>query len=93
VTVTIAQQSRASSKAPPAERMRRAARRSYYITETAALTLAFFLMVWTLMPLYNMVMVSLESHGDVFTDAIWPPKPSVESFLFFINEGYCFLYY
>jgi multiple sugar transport system permease protein len=94
VTVTIAQEGRrASSKAPPAERMRRAARRSYYITETAALTLAFFLMVWTLMPLYNMVMVSLESHGDVFTDAIWPPKPSVESFWIVITQGYWYLEY
>ncbi len=63
------------------------------MTETAALTFAVVLMVWTLMPLYNMVMVSLESHNDVFSDAIWPPKPSVDSFWIVITQGYWYLEY
>jgi multiple sugar transport system permease protein len=93
VTVTIAQERVASTKAPPAERMRRAARRRYYLTETAALTFAALLIVWTITPIYNMVMVSLESHGDVFTDAIWPPQPSLEGFWVVITEGYWYLEY
>ena len=39
------------------------------------------LVVWTLAPLYNMVMVALESHDDVFTDAILPPHPSLAQLL------------
>jgi multiple sugar transport system permease protein len=93
VTVTIAEERLASAKAPAAERMRRIARRRYFLTETAALTLAAFLIVWTLAPLYNMVMVSLESHGDVFTDAIWPRQPSLASFWIVITEGYWYLEY
>jgi multiple sugar transport system permease protein len=93
VTVTIAQERPASAKALPAERMRRVARRRYYLTETAALAFAALLIVWTLAPIYNMVMVSLESHGDVFTDAIWPPKPSAASFWIVITEGYWYLEY
>ena len=43
--------------------------------------------VWTLVPLYNIVMVALESHSDVFTDAVWPPHPSFASFWIVVTEG------
>ena len=49
--------------------------------------------LWTLLPLYNMVMVALESHNDVFTDAIWPPHPSLASFWIVVTEGYWYLEY
>jgi len=51
------------------------------------------LIVWTVLPIYNMVMVSLEAHSDVFTDAIWPPHPSVASFWIVVTEGYWYLEY
>ena len=38
-------------------------------------------------------MVALESHGDVFTDAIWPPKPSLYGFWIVFTEGYWYLEY
>ena len=66
----------ASSPARPAERMRRTARRWRYATNTGAALLSVVLVVWTLVPLYNMVMVALEAEGDVFSDHLWPPKPS-----------------
>jgi multiple sugar transport system permease protein len=40
-----------------------------------------------------MVLVSLESHGDVFTDSVWPPHPSVASFWIVVTEGYWYLEY
>ena len=32
------------------------------------MALGIVLLIWTLTPIYNMVMVSLEPHGDVFTE-------------------------
>jgi multiple sugar transport system permease protein len=59
--------------------------------ETAALALCAVLLVWTLTPIYNMVMVSLEAHGNVFTNNIWPEHPSLESFWIVWTEGYWYL--
>lgn len=71
----------------------RAARRRRYLTEVAALALGAVLVLWTIMPIYNMVMVSLERHSDVFSEHIWPPRPSAESFWVVITEGYWYLEY
>lgn len=79
--------------AVPARAAGRAARRRARLTEAAALTFGALLVVWTVIPLYNMVMVSLESHGDVFTDSVFPPHPSVASFWIVITEGYWYLEY
>src|SRR5262245_24984887 len=40
-----------------------------------------------------MVAVALESHGDVFTNNIWPTKPSLESFWIVVTQGYWYLEY
>jgi multiple sugar transport system permease protein len=67
--------------------MRRAARRWRYATNAGAAVLSAFLLVWTLVPLYNMVMVSFESEGDVFSDHLWPPKASADSFWIVLTQG------
>ena len=81
----------ASSPARPAERMRRTARRWRYATNTGAALLSVVLVVWTLVPLYNMVMVSLEAEGDVFSDHLFPPNPSVHSFWIVFTQGFWYL--
>jgi len=63
------------------------------LTEAAALAFGLVLLVWTLTPIYNMVAVALEVHGDVFTNDIWPAKPSLESFWIVVSEGYWYLEY
>jgi multiple sugar transport system permease protein len=75
----------------PPVRRRPNYRRRRYLTEAAALALAVLVLIWTLTPIYNIVMVSLESHGDVFTNEIWPAKPSLESFWIVITQGYWYL--
>ena len=60
---------------PPSPRQRPSMRRRRYLTNAAALVLAAVLVVWTLTPIYHMVMVALEPGGDVFSDHIWPTKP------------------
>jgi multiple sugar transport system permease protein len=71
----------------------RAARRRAYLAEAASLAFGALLVLWTTIPLYNMVLVSLESHGDVFTDSVWPPHPSFASFWIVVTEGYWYLEY
>jgi multiple sugar transport system permease protein len=51
------------------------------------------IVIWTLTPIYNMVAVALESHGDVFTNNIWPTNPSLESFWIVVTQGYWYLEY
>jgi multiple sugar transport system permease protein len=62
-----------------------------YLTNAAALALAAVLVVWTLTPIYHMVMVALEPKGDVFSDHIWPTKPSVESFGVVLTQSHWYL--
>jgi multiple sugar transport system permease protein len=61
------------------------------LIEAAALAFAVVVLIWTLTPIYNIVMVALESHGDVFTNDIWPAKPSLESFWIVATEGFWYL--
>ena len=54
-----------AAAARPGERMRRAARRWRYASNVGAAILSAVLLVWTLTPIYNIVMVSFEAEGDV----------------------------
>jgi multiple sugar transport system permease protein len=63
------------------------------LSEAAAMGLGAVIAIWTLTPIYNMVAVSLESHGDVFTNDIWPAKPSLDSFWIVVTQGYWYLEY
>ena len=74
-------------------RRRRRYRLRRNLTEAAALGLGVVIVIWTLTPIYNMVAVALESHGDVFTNNIWPTKPSLESFWIVVTQGYWYLEY
>jgi multiple sugar transport system permease protein len=77
----------------PGQRMRRAARRRRSLTNVAAALLSLALLVWTITPIYNMLMVALEAEGDVFSEHIWPPHPSARSFWIVITQGYWYLEY
>jgi multiple sugar transport system permease protein len=71
--------------------MRRAAQRRRYIENTAAAILSLVLVVWTLLPIYNIIMVSLEGHSDVFSGALLPPVPSLEGYWVVFTQGYWYL--
>jgi multiple sugar transport system permease protein len=71
--------------------MRRAARRWRYASNAGAALLSVVILVWTLTPIYNIIMVSLESEGDVAVTTIWPSKPSTESFWVVLTEGHWYL--
>jgi len=69
----------------PRYRLRRAT------VEVASLALGLVLVVWSLMPIYNMVMIALSEHGAVFSGDIWPHNPSFESFVVVWTEGFWYL--
>ena len=77
--------SRTSSRARSSERLRR------YLRNLGTLVLSVVIVVWTLVPLYNMVLISLEPEGDVFTDHIWPRVVSVESFWGVLTQSHWYL--
>jgi multiple sugar transport system permease protein len=86
---TITAEARLASRA--STRVRRAVRRRRYLGRAGVLVLSVILMVWTFVPIYNMVMISLEPEGDVYTDRLWPKMPSVESFWAVLTQGHWYL--
>jgi multiple sugar transport system permease protein len=80
-----------SARVRPAERMRRVARRWRYATNAGVAVLSVIIVLWTLIPLYNMVAVALEAEGDVFSDHLFPPKPSGHSFWIVLSQGFWYL--
>ncbi len=92
MTTTFVETSRATAAdRSKSEVMRRAARRWRYLENAGAAVLSLVLIVWTLLPIYNIVMVSLAGHSDVFSGAILPPVPSVEGYWVVFTEGYWYL--
>ena len=89
-TVTIDTVAVATSRSR-SEAMRRAARRRKYLTNVGLAFVSVVLVFWTLLPLYNIVMVSFEGHGDVFSDSIWPPVPSFDGYIAVFTQGYWYL--
>ena len=63
------------------------------LAEVAALAVGIAVLIWTLVPVYKLVIVALEPHGNVFTNDIWPAKPSLESFWVVVTQGHWYLEY
>ena len=91
VTTSVTTAPARLASTPPSPRQRPSMRRRRYLANAAALALAAVLVVWTLAPIYNMVMIALKQSGDVFSDHIWPAQPSLESFGVVLTEGHWYL--
>jgi multiple sugar transport system permease protein len=46
----------------------------------AGAALGVVLLIWTLLPVYNMLLIALDNEGDEFTGNLWPDDPSLNSF-------------
>jgi multiple sugar transport system permease protein len=57
-------------------------RRRRLFAEMGAVLLGLILLIWTLLPVYNMLMIALDpEEGEIeFDGNIWPPEPSLEGF-------------
>ena len=53
--------------------------------------LAVAILIWTLAPLYNMVLVAVQDKDDVFSANIWPPHPTLAGFAVVLTQGYWYL--
>lgn len=62
-----------------------------YAVEAACMVLGFVLVVWSLTPIYNMWLIALSSHGDIFGGALWPESPTLEAFRVVIYEDFWYL--
>jgi len=69
----------------------RRARRNRLGVETASAVLSALLIVWTLVPLYNMVRVALQEKEDVFSSSVIPETPTLNSFWTVFKESYWLL--
>jgi multiple sugar transport system permease protein len=67
-------------------------RRRRAMTEAASAALCVVLVVWSLMPVYNMLLIALDAEGDIeYAGLIWPAEPSFESFRVIWTQGYWYL--
>jgi multiple sugar transport system permease protein len=66
-------------------------RRSFGAGDVGAAFLSVVILVWTLAPLYNMVLVAVQQKEDVFSTNIWPPAPTLDSFRAVFQESYWLL--
>jgi multiple sugar transport system permease protein len=62
------------------------------LVEAGSAVLGIVLLVWSLMPVYNMLLIALDPEGDTeFAGYIWPPDPSLESFEAVLTGGHWYL--
>jgi len=60
------------------------------LVEAASVILVVALLIWSLMPVYNMLLIALDpDEGDIeFEGILWPPNPSLHSFHAVVTQGY-----
>jgi len=60
------------------------------LAEAASGTLGVVLLIWSLAPVYNMLLIALDrDEGDIeFEGLVWPPDPSLHSFHTVLSQGY-----
>ncbi len=83
----------ARTTAVPAARLKVRPRYRLRSNAMEALAIAFGLVIaiWSLLPLYNMFMIALDSHDDVFSGTIWPEHPSLEAFRVVVTQDFWYL--
>ncbi len=64
---------------------------SGFLIEGVCMMLGVVLLVWSLLPVYNMVLIALSDHSAVFSGNVYPHNPSVDSFVVILHQGYWYL--
>ena len=70
--------------------MRGRARLRRALVEAGSVALVIVLLIWSLTPVYNMLLIALDpDEGDIeFEGIVWPPDPSLHSFRTVLTQGY-----
>jgi multiple sugar transport system permease protein len=68
---------------PPIALLRRRNRRRRILTEAGSVMLGVALLIWSLLPVYNMLLIALDpEEGEIeFAGNLWPPEPSLDGFI------------
>ena len=70
-------------------------RRTYPLRNLASegglIVVGLVVLIWTLLPLYHMVMLSLTPVGEAFGGRVWPDNPTLENYQVVFTEGHFFL--
>jgi multiple sugar transport system permease protein len=74
-------------RVPVARRRRRIRPLSLAVEIIACLVI----LVWTLTPLYSMIIVALEHKEDVFSGLLWPVNPTFDAFWKVLTQGYWYV--
>jgi multiple sugar transport system permease protein len=61
------------------------------LSEAGFLLVGLAILIWTLLPLYHMVMLSLTPVSDAFAGRFWPDNPTLENFRIVFTEEHFFL--
>jgi multiple sugar transport system permease protein len=67
---------------------RRHLRRERWLLRAGGIVLSVVLLIWTLLPAYNMMLIALDEEGNEFTGSILPPDPNFDSFRSIWTEDY-----
>lgn len=62
-----------------------------YATEAVCLLLGAAIVIWSVAPIYNMWVIALDSHDDIFSGSIWPDHPSLNSFRVVATQNFWYL--
>jgi multiple sugar transport system permease protein len=62
-----------------------------YTVEGVAILLGIVVLVWSLLPVYNMVLIAVSHHGAVFSGDVYPHDPTIESFVVVWNQSFWYL--
>ena len=74
----------------PVHRPRHRLRRS--LGQAGAIAFGVLLLIWWLLPIYNMVLIAIDPNGATeFAGYIWPPTPTLEAFDAVLFQGYWYL--
>jgi multiple sugar transport system permease protein len=83
-----------SAAAIPSRRRRSPAyRRRWLLVEAGSAVLGLALLLWSLLPVYNMLLIALDpDEGETeFTGVLWPDEPSLNSFRAVVTQDYWYL--
>lgn len=78
----------ALDRSTPMPRTRRRHQLRRTLTEVGSIILGITLLIWSLLPVYNMLMIALDpEEGEIeFTGNIWPDDPSLDGFRVVVTQ-------
>ncbi|HET6469668.1 MAG TPA: carbohydrate ABC transporter permease [Geminicoccaceae bacterium] len=60
--------------------------------EAGLIVLGLVVLIWTLLPIYHMVMLAFTPVSDAFSGRYWPDRPTLDNFRTVVTQDHFFLY-